>query len=51
MTISRKKTSEICRVAPAHVCCYKVIRKSSERCLSLMSKRFLPCFNKWNNSK
>ena len=40
-----KKTSELSRVAPAHVWCYKVIRKSSERYPKLMSTKFLSCFD------
>ena len=40
------------RVAPAHVGCDKIIRKSSEKYLKLMSRSwFLSCFNNWIHRK
>ena len=40
-----KKTPELPRVAPAHVQCYKIIRKSSKKYSKLTSRRFLSCFD------
>ena len=46
-----QKTSEILRVAPAHICCYKTITQSNEGYSKLMSRRFLSRFYNWNNRK